>query len=234
MSIRLISLNKEWVDQMKAHFKDIPTVKVQEGNINEVAIDNSCFVSPANCLGFMDGGIDWVLSRELLPGIEPKVKERIKELGILSSLGRPYLPIGSAIAVQYSARTFLIVAPTMFLPHDVRGTQNAYWSFFAALKMWQKVCRQTNTQFTLVVTSHCCGCGKMSGKESAEQMKRAYDDFIGEKGPEMVNEYDNCLLFPNRDMEQPNNFDNMEIKTLQMSKEEYLTKMFQYKKGDIS
>jgi hypothetical protein len=35
------------------------------------------YVSPANSLCFMDGGIDLALSRIIMPGIERKVKEKM-------------------------------------------------------------------------------------------------------------------------------------------------------------
>lgn len=222
MSIKFISLHDEWVRTMKEHFRNTPLIIVDNCDIRTSPTENTCFVSPANSLGFMDGGIDLILSRTVLPGIEQKVKKRIQELGIISSMGRPYLPIGSVISVQHDLHTYLIVTPTMFLPHDVRGTQNAYWSFFAALKMWRKLCAQKNKKFNLVVTSHCCGVGRMSGREAADQMKRAYDDFIQGKGPEIITEYEDAIIFPNQDLTQPNNYDNREIKELQMTREAYL------------
>jgi O-acetyl-ADP-ribose deacetylase (regulator of RNase III) len=220
--IKFISLDKEWVLHMKEFFKNTAMVIVENANIKDVPLEQTCFVSPANSLGFMDGGIDLVLSREIMPGIEQKVKKRIQQLNVISSMGRPYLPIGSVITVPHDLNTHLIVTPTMFLPHDVRGTQNAYWSFFAALKMWRKLCVQKNKKFNLVVTSHCCGVGRMPGRESAEQMKRAYDDFIQGKGPQIIKEFEDAILFPNQDLTQPNNYDNREIKELQMTREQYL------------
>jgi O-acetyl-ADP-ribose deacetylase (regulator of RNase III) len=222
MSIKFISLHNEWVNSMKEHFKDIPIIIIDNCDIRNISIENTCFVSPANSLGFMDGGIDFVLSREIMPGIERKVKKRIQDLGIVSSIGRPYLPIGSVVAVPHGLNTFLIVTPTMFLPHDVRGTQNAYWSFYAALKMWRKLCIEKNKNFDLVVTSHCCGVGRMTCRDSADQMKRAYDDVVYGKGPVSDREFEDAILFPNRDLEQPNNYDNREIKELQMTRDEYL------------
>jgi O-acetyl-ADP-ribose deacetylase (regulator of RNase III) len=221
MSIKFISLNAEWIKYMKEYFAGAPSIIAECADITTIPKDNTCFVSPANSIGFMDGGIDLVLSRTIMPGIEGKVKKRIRELGILTTIGRPYLPIGSVITVPHDNTTHLIVAPTMFLPHDVSGTQNAYWSFFASLKMWRKLCTLHNIEYNLVVTSHCCGYGKMPESESALQMKRAYDDFISNGGPIVVKELDDCILFPNRDMEQPRNYDNREIKELQMPFEEF-------------
>ncbi len=225
MSIHFISFHDEWVKSMKEHFKNISVINVDNCDIRSLPKNNTCFVSPANSLGFMDGGIDLVLSREVMPGIEQKVKKRIHDLDIISSMGRPYLPIGSVITVSHDLNSYLIVTPTMFLPHDVRDTQNAYWSCYAALKMWQKLCVQKNNKFNIVITSHCCGVGKMSGQESADQMKRAYDDFIHEKGPDIIKEFEDAILFPNQDMSQPNNYDNREIKELQITRESYIKLM---------
>ena len=48
----------------------------------------AAFVSPANALGFMDGGVDWVLSRLMFPGVEGPLRARIRELGGVTRLGR--------------------------------------------------------------------------------------------------------------------------------------------------
>jgi hypothetical protein len=61
------------------------------------------FVSPANSLGYMDGGIDKAYMG-MFNEIERKVKNGIKKLipkvNNVTKLGRPYLPIGSAIKVK--------------------------------------------------------------------------------------------------------------------------------------
>lgn len=106
MSIKFISLNEEWVSQMKKYFKNIPSIISEKNDFRKIPTENACFVSPANSLGFMDGGIDLILSRNIMPGIEPKVKKRIEQLGIMSSMYRPYLPIGSVIAVPHDLNTY--------------------------------------------------------------------------------------------------------------------------------
>ncbi len=202
MSIYFISNNEDWVLYMRELFKNTHH-HVEAADIRSMPTDRTCFVSPANSLGFMDGGIDLILSRDIFPGIEKKVKDRIRTLNIISAAGRPYLPIGSVIAVPYNS-AHLIVTPTMFLPHDVQGTQNAYWSFLAALNMWN-VLKSRGIANNMVVTSHCCGVGKMPAKESADQMFRAYTDFTNMNCPGPITISDDCIIYPNHDMEQPNN-----------------------------
>ncbi len=204
-----VSLNTQWCNAMKEQFRDIPDVLVLEGDIRQVSTADTVFVSPANSLGFMDGGIDLVLSRELFPGIQQRVQRKIRELGLQTALGRYYLPVGSACFVSTANSSGIIVAPTMFLPHDVSATQNAYWSTMAALQMWE-----TTPATNLVLTSHCCGYGRMPATESANQMKRAYDDFTSGNKMTPIRTGEQYLLFPNRDDEQPNNYDNREIKEI--------------------
>ena len=84
----------------------MPNVEIQKGRIQDVKRKGAAFVSPANSLGFMDGGVDYTLSREMFPGCEKEVKKKIWELaaqdpegGHKTLLGRPYLRVGSALWV---------------------------------------------------------------------------------------------------------------------------------------
>jgi O-acetyl-ADP-ribose deacetylase (regulator of RNase III) len=213
MKLIFVSYHKDWVKEIRRLF---PDAEVICGDVQAVPRERTAFVSPANCLGFMDGGIDRVFSRTMFPGCEAKVKRKILEIGFKTLLGRHYLPIGSAFCVPVGAAgqaTGLICAPTMFLPHNVARTQNAYHSFFAALAVFHKLEGQYDT---LVATSHCCGYGGMDAPVSAEQMREAYDDWIGGRRPPDavgVGAKDTVLL-PRVDEEQPDNYDNREIKVI--------------------
>lgn len=133
----------------------------------------TAFVSPANSLCFMDGGID-AQYRCMWPGVEGMVKSRVQALGFKSKLGRSYLPLASALAVDTGdwQRSWLIAAPTMWLPQDVSATRNAYCACLAALHMAAKLPIDE-----LVVPALCCGYGKMAPPESAAQCMQALVDF---------------------------------------------------------
>ena len=73
------------------------------------------YVSPANSLCFMDGGIDYALSRIIFRNIEYEVKATVKQLGIKTRFGRDYLPIGSCVIMDKGHKA-LAVAPTMLFP----------------------------------------------------------------------------------------------------------------------
>lgn len=207
MTLHFVSLNEVWIEEIKKLF---PDAKTTCGDVQTISQEYTTFVSPANCLGFMDGGIDAVYSRKMFPGCEKQVKQNILTLGYKTLLGRPYLPIGSAFSISVGETTDLICAPTMFLPHDVSQTRNSYLSFLAALLVFQK----RNKYETLVVTSHCCGYGKMSEVESAKQMRKAYDDFLKKEYPQDSSSENCVVLMPSYNDEQPNNYDNREIKDI--------------------
>ena len=141
----------------------------------------TAFVSPANSLGFMDGGIDYVLSREMFPGVEERVKRAIEARGRRTSLGRPYLPIGEALVVEAPGRpgVYLVSAPTMWLPQDVRGTRNAYHAMHAVLR----AAAEHGSIERLVLCGLCTGCGMVPPAEAVAQMMLAWRDWREGAGP---------------------------------------------------
>lgn len=223
--IHFCSLNAEWIQEIQSAFSGIQSVRVSHADIRTISQDRVAFVSPANSLGFMDGGIDLHLSRTILPGIEPAVKRAIRTIGMTTAIGRAYLPVGSALFVKHNELSGLIVAPTMFLPHIVADTQNAYHSFYAALHVWKSAC----PTWDLIVTSHCCGVGGMRGTRSAEQMKAAYTEFLQSTTMDRIKIVPYTYYYDNKDLEQPDNYDNREIKELYMTREEVLSKIIHAK-----
>ena len=203
-SIEIVSLNATFVTAAAVVFGDRAICRLQD--IREVDREGAAFVSPANSLGFMDGGIDAVL-RDMFVGCEDRLKQRIRELGLLTGLGRPYLPVGSAHWQAVGPNTVLISAPTMFLPHDVSATRNAYWAMMAAL------CAAADAQVgRLIVPSLCCGWGRMPVAKAAAQMREALDDWVAGSIPACVHDAGaGWILLPSRDAEQPANYDNREI-----------------------
>jgi len=134
-------------------------------------------VSPANSLGFMDGGIDMIYM-EMFPGIQDRVKADIAKYNIKTSLGRNVLPIGSNIIVRTNDvnTPYLSCCPTMFLPGSIGEADNVYWAFVGLL--------QTLKHYTaverLIVAIPCLGTGvgNMKPENSASQIQRAFNDFI--------------------------------------------------------
>ena len=141
------------------------------------------YVSPANSLCFMDGGIDLALSRQVFPGIEPLVKSQVRAIGRQTLLGRHYLPIGSSIILDdpnpdnSAAKKSLVVAPTMLLPQAVPQTRNAYYATMAVLYNVLVNRGENLDDVDILMTSFCCGYGRMSEQESLQQILDGIRDY---------------------------------------------------------
>ena len=212
MKLLFISIDTKVIDALSEVFKDISNIKCIVGNILDLEYESeTMFMSPANSLGFLDGGLDAAYMK-MFPDIQKKVQDKIRTLGKTTALGRYYLPIGSAIVVPVQNNCTLVSAPTMFLPHDVSLTNNAYHAMMATFMAFHKYgkCKY------LIATGLCCGYGKMDPVVSAKQIRQAYDDFLNGIVSEQI-EYisdPTIVLTRNLDHEQPLNYNNREIHEL--------------------
>lgn len=214
-----MDLSGGFIAAAKEAFASVEGITFWTGNVRDFQPGDhpvAAFVSPANSIGFMDGGIDAAYMM-MFPGIQRTVKHVISVLGMETGLGRPYLPVGSAIVIETiwedGPDTALISAPTMFLPHSVVGTRNAYYAFMAALCLFERAGLGEGGG-RMVCPALCTGYGQMPVEESAKQMYEALRDFVEGKRPEQNKKYADipwCFVGPNVDHEQPRNFDNREI-----------------------
>lgn len=179
------SLNEVFLTEIRQRFGS--TVTIHSGDVALLAnLKQTAFVSPANALGFMDGGIDKVYSQVMFPSVEQAVKMRIRKLGHLDFIERPHLPIGSAIIVpaDLGKSQWLVSAPTMLLPQPVPKTRNAFWATLATLRLVHKFTRAAHKRTgkilikNIIFTSACCGYGAMDEAESARQIHEAWNEFI--------------------------------------------------------
>ena len=166
--------------------------------------NNTTFVSPSNSLLFFDGGIDYVYSRVMFLNLEKDAKQMVKDTGLLSKLGRPWLPIGETLTIPLKNNNYMICSPTMMMPQNVRNTQNAYYATKAALL----AAKQNNVE-QLIIPGMCTGYGKMTCEEAAKQMARAITEF-----------YKDDYNLPSREIilaEQPNYYENTEFKDIDVT-----------------
>ena len=165
------------------------------GDIRDINEKYAAYVNPANCFGSMGGGIDKVYSREMFYGINKVVMDRVKKLDTKIKLERSFddlyknveyhiLPIGSAIITSLEdyekyKTCFLITAPTMIYPMDIKGTDNAYKAFLACLTSVSDYNKQHNNVIKKIICPGLgTGVGNVDGKESAKQIFRAIGEFI--------------------------------------------------------
>jgi O-acetyl-ADP-ribose deacetylase (regulator of RNase III) len=176
---------------------------------NYVPIRKTYYVSPANSLCFMDGGIDRALSQDVFPNIEPIVKQAVRLYGAVNLIGRPYLPIGSSIIIDSPSDRLksLVVSPTMLLPQNVSSTHNAYYATVAALYNILVNRGEKVDEVDIVLTSFCCGWGRMAEEESVSQMLQGIADYRQYRPPVVKGNV--ILCEPNLE-EQPKYYQNTE------------------------
>jgi O-acetyl-ADP-ribose deacetylase (regulator of RNase III) len=193
MPIIFISLSDTFTEKTKSYGFEAKTMKIQDYVPNK----RTYYVSPANSLCFMDGGIDHALSRIIFPDIEVEVKSIVKQLGITSIVGKPYLPIGSSIIIDRGA-TALVVSPTMLLPQNVSNTKNAYYATMAILYNVMINRKEKLEDVDILFTSFCCGYGKMEEDVSFQQIMQGINDY---------HDYRPTTIYRNIILNEPNLFD---------------------------
>ena len=133
-------------------------------------------VSPANSYGMMTGGIDRTYTK-FFSNVENTVKERISSFNLKTKMKKNYIPVGSAVMVKTGDDRckFLICAPTMFMPDAINDTENVYYCFIGILHLL----KHYDSFLKVVVMCPCLvtGIGEMEADKSAEEIKRAYNDF---------------------------------------------------------
>jgi O-acetyl-ADP-ribose deacetylase (regulator of RNase III) len=155
-------------------FDGIPTVQAASGDVFGPRAD--AVVSPANCFGFMNGGIDRLYSERF----GWHVQDRLREL-----LRREWdgeLPIGLAVLVETDDAEipYLISAPTMRAPVSVASTLNAYLAFRAVLRLVERHNqRHPKTIRSVVCPGLGTGTGEVPPVVCAKQMRAAYDEVLG-------------------------------------------------------
>lgn len=205
MPIIFISLSDTYNEKIKQHGFGAKTMKIQDyiPNPNK----KTYYVSPANSLCFMDGGIDYALSRIIFPNIEPEIKTIVKQLGITSIVGKSYLPIGSSIILDKGNKS-LVVSPTMLLPQNVSNTKNAYYATMAILYNILINKKENINDIDIIFTSLCCGYGKMSEYDSIQQIIDGIKDYVNYK-PKIINK--NIIINDPNLYDQPKYYQNTEF-----------------------
>lgn len=174
--MRFVDRDAAFTDAVHAEFAaeiEEGMVRTFCGEVGSLPTTRTAFVSPSNSLMFFDGGYDAALLK-MFPGLQTYCRAKVKDLGLRTALSRYYLPIGSALVAPTGQDSCVIASPTMFLPHDVSRTRNAYHSLMAAMMVLDTHSSALNERKfdTLVIPAMCCGYGKMTHVERARCMTR--------------------------------------------------------------
>ncbi len=170
-NLYLTDMEAALIAAWQLEFDGTDVVKVVQGDFFSTAAD--ALVSPANSFGIMDGGLDLAIRYELGHGIEARVQDHI----VQHCYGE--LPVGNAVIVEtgHCDWPYLVVAPTMRVPMDIRHTLNAYLAFRAVLiaVLRHNMSHPQNAIRSLVCPGLGTGVGRMSAAQCALQMKIAYE-----------------------------------------------------------
>ena len=162
-----VGLGSAW----REYFGKRSDVAVVHADICQVDCD--AVVSPANSFGFMDGGLDFFLSERFGWDLQERLQREIARRPLRELL------VGEALIVPTHDREvpWLISAPTMRVPMQVRGTVNAYLAMKAILTSAMAHACSPPIE-TVAIPGLGTGCGWMPAETAARQMWTAYRDIV--------------------------------------------------------
>src|SRR5262252_219040 len=196
LRIYLRDRNPEMEKAWGLFWKDDPDVDLSTGDVFAGPITDA-IVSPANSFGFMDGGIDGIYSFRW-----PRVQAELQKFLANHHFGE--LPIGNAVILPIPHGDehtmlpgpwtrkegqedfkWLVSAPTMRVPMDIRGTVNAYLAFRATLIAVIRHNHNNDLEPERQINSLLCpglgtAIGMMEPKVAALQMFTAYQHILKE------------------------------------------------------
>ena len=147
----------------RAAFAGVADVEVRAENICRVPCD--AVVSPANSFGFMDGGLDHLLSERFGWGLEQRVRAAIQA----RPLGELLVGEAIVVATEDALTPWLICAPTMRVPMRVRTSINAYLAMKALLLAARAHQAEIPIE-TVAVPGLGTGIGQLAPELAAAQM----------------------------------------------------------------
>ncbi|OON65893.1 macro domain-containing protein [Hymenobacter sp. CRA2] len=180
MHLNLIDTNPEVVAAWQQVFAGVAQVSVRHASIFEHPAD--AIVSPANSFGFMNGGIDFAISKHLGWHLEKDLQRVIRE----KHYGE--LLVGQAEIIETGSQLFpyLISAPTMRTPMTITRGPNVYLAMKAILVLLRYGRLSTGEAVadrvkTVAIPGLGTGVGQVPPLVCARQMRLAWEDMAQEK-----------------------------------------------------
>jgi hypothetical protein len=221
--ILFVDKNQEFIQHINTLFEDTPIVRGMCDDIRNINVKNAVFLAPCDMLLNMNRGVSKVYTEDIFPFIQVTAMLELRSLNITTSLGRLILPIGSSISVcaQPETETYVLFAPSMFLAQNVSESINAYHSFMSALCLIEKM--KNSAIKHLICPSICTGIGGMAAKDSAFQIFAAFQDYTHRTFPRQISHFEkqNVYITPFDTNNQPNYYENLEIKSIDIDKIKY-------------
>lgn len=180
MNLIFRDTNSQVVGAFLRYFDGVDKVTAECCDIFHGDVRADAIISPANCIGRMDGGIDAAYVRHFGWELQSLLCWHLNEFhGGYTQNGKGRIEVGQADIVSTGDPNIrsMIMAPTMdWPPGDVSGTQNAYLAFRASLRLCRDIWPQGGTLLTP-------GLGTLTGRitpdDCAAQMRQAWDEVVG-------------------------------------------------------
>jgi len=176
MIIQLVDRNQEMCDKWTTEFIDCDDVIIYCDDF--FAPETDCVVSPANSFGFMDGGLDGVITKRLGNQTQTNVKESISKRPMKELL------VGEAILIETTNQEipYCISAPTMRVPMILKNTPNVYLASKAIFNLLLDIQSVGLPINRVTISGLGTGVGRVPYEICAKQMKKAYDEIWLGKG----------------------------------------------------
>jgi len=159
-----VVVEHQWLeDSINNMFEDVDEVVVSRTSIESMRAD--AIVSPANSFGFMDGGFDLAIRDVIGSRYESVLRQDICDLYD----GELHIGEYHVLELDRGPYGSLICAPTMRVPKEVKGSDNAYKHMRAVLK----AIRDKGYE-DIIMTVPCVGVGRMDPVIAAKQMRMAW------------------------------------------------------------
>lgn len=172
-NIQLVDKNQDICNEWEKRFSDCDDVTVYCGGFFDLEAD--CVVSPANSFGFMDGGLDALITKRFGRFVQNEVQKILKRLPIQELL------VGQALLVHTNDEDipYCMSAPTMRVPMKIDETVNVYLAAKAIFDLF----KQTHYIHTITISGLGTGVGGVPPEVCAKQMRQAYDEvWLGKGG----------------------------------------------------
>ncbi|MBO2009474.1 macro domain-containing protein [Hymenobacter negativus] len=180
MHLNLIDTNPEVTDAWEKVFADVPQVTVRLGSIFDYPAD--ALISPANSFGYMNGGLDFAISKNLGWHLEKDLQRVIRE----KYYGELLVGQAEIIPTGHADFPYLIAAPTMRTPMTITRGPNVYQAMKAILILvrYGRLFSGEPTREkvkTLAIPGLGTGVGQVRPLVCARQMRLAWEDVMHEK-----------------------------------------------------
>ena len=180
MKFYLVDINSKLTAAWNKVFEGVDNVAVKNQSIFDLSCD--AIISPANSFGFMNGGIDFAISKNLGWHIEKKLQQKLRD----EYFGELLIGQATIVETDHEQFPYLISAPTMRTPMTILRSPNVYLATKAILTLLQHGKFEDGTPIKEKVSSVAIpglgtGIGQVPPLLCARQMRIAWEDVFTEK-----------------------------------------------------